>query len=118
MFEVKVSPIHGRGLFATEFIPAETLLGNLEGHHVDEDGPHVLWVNGEQGFCVTNDYRYINHNNNANCAYYEDLTVMTIRDVSPGEELTHDYRGDDKDSDQEIIFEDFLSEAPPEVATV
>ncbi|MAX25794.1 MAG: SET domain-containing protein-lysine N-methyltransferase [Phycisphaeraceae bacterium] len=111
MFEVKQSPIHGRGLFATEFIPAGILLGNLEGFSVDDDGPYVLWVDGVQGFCVTNDFKYINHNNNANSAYYDDLTVVTLRDIYPGEEITHDYRGDDKDTDEEMVFDDMLEPA-------
>lgn len=108
MFEVNTSPIHGRGLFATQFIPAGTILGHIEGHPVKKDGPYVLWIDGKKGFCVTNDFKYINHNNQANSAYYDDLTVMTLRDIYPGEEITHDYRGDDKDTTDEMVFEDFL----------
>ena len=108
MFEVQQSPIHGRGLFATDFIPAGTLLGNLQGYHVKEDGPHVLWIDGKDGFSVTNNFKYINHNDQPNAAYYDDLTVMTLRDIYPAEELTHNYRGDDKESNDEMVFEEFL----------
>lgn len=106
MFEVKQSPIHGRGLFATQFILAGTCLGNIEGYHVDDDGPYVLWIDGVDGFCVTNDFKYINHNNQANSAYYDDLTVVALRDIYPGQEITHDYRGDNSDPDMEVSFKD------------
>ncbi|HAI11378.1 MAG TPA: SET domain-containing protein-lysine N-methyltransferase [Phycisphaerales bacterium] len=111
MFEVKISPIHGRGLFATQFIPAGTILGDLEGYNVEEDGPYVLWVDGVQGFCVTNDFKYINHNNDANSAYYDDLTVVTLKDIYPTDEITHDYRGDDKSPENEMSFEETLEPA-------
>lgn len=93
MFEVRESPIHGRGLFATTLIRADTLIGTLEGEEVTQDGPHVLWVDDQRGFHVTNDLRYINHAAPANAAYFDDLTVMALVDIQPGEEITHDYDG-------------------------
>ncbi len=94
MYEVRESPIHGRGLFATALIPANTVIGELEGDPVDEDGAHVLWLDNEKGFQVTNELRFINHATPANAAYYDDLTVATLVDIRPGEEITHNYDGD------------------------
>lgn len=95
MYEVRESPIHGRGLFAKTLIPADTVIGTLEGDAVTEDGPHVLWIDDEKGFRVSNDLKFINHATSANAAYYDDLTVMTLVDILPGEEITHDYDGSD-----------------------
>jgi len=94
MYAIGLSSIHGRGLFATRFIPAGTTVGILEGHHVVDDGPHVLWLDDQRGFHVTNDLCFINHSDTPNVAYFDDLTVGTLRDILPGEELTHFYGGD------------------------
>ncbi|QNN24801.1 SET domain-containing protein [Planctomycetales bacterium ZRK34] len=95
MFSVKPSPIHGHGLFATELIPAGTILGQLQGQWTAQDGPYVLWVDEQRGFEVTCDLRYVNHHADPNAAYMDDLTVVALRDITPGEEITHDYGGDD-----------------------
>jgi len=102
MYEVKQSPIHGRGLFATQFIPAETVIGVIEGADTEEDGPYVLWLDEGRGVEVTNDVRFINHSDQANAAYFDDMTVMSVRDILPGEEITHDYDGDGQLGDDQI----------------
>ena len=96
MYEVRESPIHGRGLFATALIPADTVIGTLEGQAATKDGAYVLWLDDEKGFRVTNDLRFINHATRANAAYYDDLTVATLTDIQPGEEITHNYDGTDE----------------------
>ena len=89
------SPVHGKGLFARVDIPAETELGICATRSAGEDGPHVLWLDdATRPVRVTCDLRYINHDTRPNVAYYEDLSVMTLRDVRAGEELLHHY-GDD-----------------------
>ena len=93
-FAVRPSAIHGQGLFATTFIPAETLIGRVEGTPTRDDGPHVLWLTEEIGLRVTNVMRYINHSDDANAAYYDDGEVVALRDIHPGEEITHHYDGD------------------------
>jgi SET domain-containing protein len=35
--------------------------------------------------------KYINHHNAPNVSYYDDLSVVALRDIQAGEELTHDY---------------------------
>lgn len=95
-YAVRESGIHGLGLFATRHIAAGEVVGELVGHPTDDaEGPHVLWLaEGERGFEVTCDLRYINHHRDPNVCYYDDLTVAALRDILPGEELTHDYGAD------------------------
>lgn len=108
LFNVRPSGIHGRGLFANQFIPAGTPLGTLEGAPTAEDGPYVLWLDETRGFRVTNDLRYINHDAEPNAAYFDDLTVAAIADILPGEEITHHYDGDEaQDDEDDPSFEDF-----------
>ncbi len=95
MYEVKVSAIHGRGLFAKVRIPKGTVLGKLEGELTDRDGAYVLWLDDKQGLRVKNDLKFINHASAPNAAYFDDLTVGTLRDIEPGEEITHNYGGDE-----------------------
>ncbi len=100
MYEVQDSPIHGKGLFANALIAEGAIIGNLQGQHVTADGPHVLWLDEAHGFRVDNDMKYINHSLLPNAAYYDDLTVVALRDIQPGEEITHNYLGDEEDCDE------------------
>lgn len=109
MTSIRPSGIHGQGLFAEALIEQGTVIGKLEGTLVTKDGPHVLWLDEEQGFKVTNDLRFINHSDTPNAAYYDDLTVGAICDIHPGEEITHNYLGDEADSDEMMSFEDTLN---------
>lgn len=108
MFEVKESPLHGRGLFATERITEGEVIGWLKTKKAKKsklDGPYVLWVDGQKPVRVTCDLRFINHSSEPNAAYYDDLSVMALRDIEPGEEILHNYTGD-VDADYEVAFED------------
>jgi hypothetical protein len=98
-------------LFAAQFIPAGTLIGRLEGTPTTTDGPYVLWIDGEHGFCVENDLKYINHAATPNAVYYDDLTVEALEDIAPGEEITHHYDGDDADFDEEPTEVAFTADA-------
>jgi uncharacterized protein len=110
-FEIRESPIHGLGAFATRRIPANTTLVEYTGrrltpeqsdaqypdvpgrrHHtflfaIDDDIVIDAAVGG-------NDARFINHSCDPNCdAVIEDgrIWIETIRDVGAGEELVYDY---------------------------
>jgi SET domain-containing protein len=109
-FELRASPIQGRGAFATRAIPAGTRLIEYAGerltpaeadvrypddgdrHHtflfaIDDDVVVDAAVNG-------NEARFLNHSCDPNCdVVVEDgrLWIETIRDVAPGEELAYDY---------------------------
>ncbi|NVK36397.1 MAG: SET domain-containing protein-lysine N-methyltransferase [Gammaproteobacteria bacterium] len=89
---VKESDIHGKGLFAKINIKKDTVIGTLEGKVCKQDGPHVLWMNdGQDKFKVTNDLKFINHHKKANVAYYDDFTVVALKNIKAGQELLHDY---------------------------
>lgn len=101
MLTVKKSPIHGHGLFATTRIAKGTVLGTLQGRRTRKDGPYVLWLDDETGYEVQNDLKYINHAARPNAAYFDDLTVVALRTIKPGEEITHNYLGDGQLTDQD-----------------
>lgn len=88
------SPIHGKGLFAKCHIGAGETIGVIQGVPVTKDGAHVLWVNGKTGIKVKCDLRFINHSDKPNAVYYDTLEVCALRDIAPGEEITHNYDGD------------------------
>lgn len=120
MFEVKESPLHGRGLFATQFIPQDTVIGFLSTEPAPDhelDGPYVLWVDGVTPVRVTCDLRFINHSDQPNAAYYDDLSVVALRDIQPGEELLHDYVGDGVDADYEVDFDNGVGETEDELVS-
>lgn len=88
------SPIHGKGLFAARHIAEGEVLGTVSGKWTKRDGPYVLWVEEDKGFRVECDFRFINHSKKPNAAYYDTLEVCALRDIKPGEEITHDYGND------------------------
>ena len=55
-----------------------------------DDGTYVLWITDELGLEVTNDFRFINHSKQPNCAL-TDTEVVTLKPIAPDEELFHDY---------------------------
>ena len=93
-YTVKESEIHGKGLFAVCAIPEGDIIGTIKYNPVEEDGPYVLWIDDTTGIQVDCELKYINHNASPNACYCEDLQVVAIKNIQPGEEITHDY-GDD-----------------------
>ena len=94
MVTIKKSSIHGRGLFATQRIRKGAVIGQIEGSITRRNGAHVLWLSHELGVRVTNKFRYVNHSDEPNAAYFDDATLVALRTIRPGEEITHDYSGD------------------------
>ena len=88
---VAYSPIHGKGLFARQYIGAGEIIGRIDGVPTSTDGEHVLWIDESRGFHVQCDLRYINHSEEPNAVYYDTLEVCALTDIAPGEEITHDY---------------------------
>ena len=84
------SDLHGLGMFAAVPLEADVVLGRLAGMPTHEDGTYVLWLTDELGLEVTNDFRFINHSADPNCALTE-VDVVTLRPIGEHEELTHDY---------------------------
>ena len=92
---VAPSPIHGKGLFAEKHISAGSVIGRVQGIPCQSDGSHVLWISASEAIEVTCDLRYINHSDKPNACYYDDLSVVALRDIPPGEEITHNYASND-----------------------
>ncbi len=84
------SPIHGKGLFAAIDISEDVTLGRLQGMPTEEEGTYVLWLSRKVGLELTNEFRFINHSSDPNCAL-TGLDVVTLRAIAQHEELTHDY---------------------------
>lgn len=78
--EKRQSDIHGYGMFATEDIPSQTLIG-------------LGSVNYKYKTLLG---RYTNHSINPNCLFVylanNDVVMMSLRDILSGEELLIDYR--------------------------
>ena len=107
---MRISPIHGRGLFALRDISPGQHIGVYEGRRYDPDADrewdHELTyvfglsdgtvIDGSEG---GNESRHINHSCEPNCAAYEiehedgslAIVIETVRSVRRGEELSLDY---------------------------
>ncbi|MBI1422544.1 MAG: SET domain-containing protein-lysine N-methyltransferase [Gammaproteobacteria bacterium] len=85
------SLIHGKGLFARGPISAGTVLGRIKGINTVHDGSYVLWLSEHKGVRMLCKYKYINHSDAPNVVLYDTLEVCALRDIYPGEEITHDY---------------------------
>lgn len=108
---VKNSPIHGRGVFATRKIRADTLILEYLGEHIsndqacqdwaarEDDCHHTFLFSLENGNMIDggrngNDARYINHCCEPNCEAREEdsrIFIHALRDITRGEELNFDY---------------------------
>ncbi len=88
------SAIHGKGLFAQQTIQKDTVIGYLKGNKAATDGMYVLWLDNETGFKVSCDLKYINHSDTPNACYYDDLSVVALRNINKDEEITHNYEAD------------------------
>lgn len=109
---IRKSPVHGRGVFATEWIPEGTRLVEYTGERLTvreaearypEDDPSVDYHTFL--FAIDDDVvidasrrgsmaRWINHGCDPNCdAVVEEkrIFIESIRDIAPGEELLYDY---------------------------
>ncbi len=90
---VSDSKLHGKGLFARKRISKGSVIGTIEGRLCKCDGSHVLWLNQTQGFKVSCNLKYINHADAPNACYYDDLSVVALREIKRDEEITHNYGG-------------------------
>jgi SET domain-containing protein len=104
--EVRESGVHGRGVYATEFIRKGTRIIEYTGERVsweaapnDENDPHTFNFGLDNGDVINpeiggNDARWINHSCKPNCEAIEEddrIFIDAIRDVEAGEELFYDY---------------------------
>lgn len=92
-FKMRVakSPIHGKGLFASDFIAEGTVIGTIQSIRTSEDDMYTLWLEEDHGVRMLCKFKYINHSDEPNVVLYDTLEVCALRDIAPGEEITHDY---------------------------
>ncbi|MEY2480454.1 MAG: uncharacterized protein QOI04_1381 [Verrucomicrobiota bacterium] len=111
--EVRESKIHGRGLFATDKIGKDEVVAVKGGHIVDRTtlrekitpllGPVEIQIDDDLFIApVMADERelsmlYSNHSCDANLGMRGEITFVAMRDISAGEELTHDWCTTDDD---------------------
>ncbi len=110
---VRVSPIHGRGVFAARKIRKNHSIIEYRGERVswkeankrppsDPDNPYHTFLFGlDDGRVIDadvggNSARWINHSCKPNCEAQEDdegrVFIVARRKIQPGEELTYDYQ--------------------------
>jgi len=104
--EVRQSGVHGRGVYATQFISEGTRIIEYTGQRVaweaapdDDNDPHTFNFGLENGEVINaeiggNDARWINHSCDPNCEAIEEddrIFIYAMRDIEPTEELFYDY---------------------------
>ena len=106
--ELRMTANKGIGVFAKEFIPANTRIDNFNITYYNEqetmayldslptDEHRKYWlehVYGKKGMiaCADGDDKMVNHSSNPTLVELEDGHDYTTRDVYEGEELTQDY---------------------------
>lgn len=100
IYKVGNSPVHGKGLFATRNIGHGKVLGickTVAPKKSELDSPYVLHRLNGSAVMVVDDLKYINHSAKGNVAYYDDLSVVALKNIKAGQELLHDYGDDWKD---------------------
>jgi len=98
------SPIHGIGMFASDFINSGEVVFIKGGHIITKE--EVFSSAIINSYLPISDEYYIgaltadeeakiklfnNHSCNPNCGMHGEITFVAIRDIEPGEELTVDY---------------------------
>jgi SET domain-containing protein len=124
MIEVRVSAIHGRGVFARRPIPEGTRIIEYTGELISEsEGDarydersmtrhHTYLMALADGRCIDagvggNDARLINHSCDPNCEAVEvdgRVWIEAIRPIAVGEELSYDYAYDRHQGDDESFY--------------
>ncbi len=104
--EVRHSSVHGRGVYAAQFIPKGARIIEYTGKRMswkevpnDRDDPHTFIFGLDNGQVINpeidgNEARWINHSCDPNCeAVGEDggIFIYALRRIRPGEELFYDY---------------------------
>ncbi|MFL6516302.1 MAG: SET domain-containing protein [Chthoniobacterales bacterium] len=112
--ELRQSPIHGRGLFATAKIFKDEIVAVKGGHIVDGTtlrneitprlGPVEIQIDDDLYIAPANPAEregsmlYSNHSCDANLGIRGEITFVALRDIPAGEELTHDWCSTDNDT--------------------
>jgi uncharacterized protein len=111
--ELRESKIHGRGLFARVGITKDELVAVKGGHIIDGKtlrekitpafGPVEIQIGDDLFIAPVSDEErelsmlYLNHSCHPNLGVRGEVTFVAMRDISAGEELTHDWAMTDDD---------------------
>lgn len=101
------SPISGKGIFAGEDIRKEERIQYIRGKKVknvsksrEESQAMANWIGVSRNLWVNTEgtpFRYVNHSCDPNAAITGTKTVVALRNVQKGEEITIDYSMSDAD---------------------
>jgi SET domain-containing protein len=104
--EVRDSPVHGRGVYATRRIPKGARIIEYTGKRMawadapnEDDDPHTFIFGLDNGQVINpeidgNEARWINHSCDPNCeAIGKDdrIFICAMKTIRAGEELSYDY---------------------------
>lgn len=99
-FEVHDSAIHGVGLFAAMAFKRGQTIAYIKGNRfkfskknppISLSEPNWIGIGAYEWIDSRNGFQYINHSCDPNVSIRGKVTVVAIKDISPGEELTLDY---------------------------
>src|SRR5215510_12484296 len=106
--EVRKSGVHGRGVYAAQFISEGARIIEYTGERVcweaapnDEDNTHTFNFGLDNGEVINpevggNEARWINHSCDPNCEAIEEedgrVFIHALRNIRAGEELSYDYQ--------------------------
>lgn len=127
LFEVRHSPVHGRGAFALRRIRKGTRIVEYLGERVshreadrryeskDASDAHTFLFIVDSRTVIDagvdgNEARFLNHSCSPNCESVIEkrrVFIEAIRDIEPGEEMTYDYQIQREDDDPPGIEEVF-----------
>ncbi|WP_224368228.1 SET domain-containing protein [Hyalangium versicolor] len=126
-FELRESPIQGRGAFATRRIRKGSRIIEYTGEHITQDEADERYDDEAMGrhhtFLFTlddntvidaavdgNDARFINHSCDPNCQALiegKKIFIYALKDIALGEELVYDYayeRAEGMDEESEALY--------------
>ena len=104
MIDVQPSPIHGKGVFATEKIRRDEFIGRYVSRRTKRDGTYVMWLEDKKnagkfkGYDGYGRLRFLNHSGQPN-AEFEGLDLFALKNIRPGEEITFHYGDEWEDID-------------------
>jgi uncharacterized protein len=127
LFEVRSSPVHGKGAFALRRIPKGTRIVEYLGERIshreadhryegkDANDAHTFLFIVDARTVIDagvdgNDARFLNHSCNPNCESVIEsrrVFIEAVRTIEPGEEMTYDYQIQREDDDPPGIEEVF-----------
>ena len=92
--EVRMSEIHGKGVYAIEPIEKGDKIGTYHGERTEEDDTYVLWITDldgtEYGVNGISNLKFLNHSEGSNAEFDGD-ELYAMKDIKLGDEITFHY---------------------------